>query len=242
MSRRSWIPSLTRARCFDRSAACARNCRARDDGTLRRCVEDRRVAFFYFQADSGFRTGCLFGNLRSGGEGGIRTPGTGLGQYDGLANRCFRPLSHLSVRWKTWPVLSIVAQQRPRPRCFAADMLQAAYAHHSSHSTRLRDLAGRSIAGADALQSECSSHSCAPVAQLDRAFASGAKGRWFESTRAYHIPNDLTDFRFTFSLATSPALSATPGGSVVASRPLWRTRTVLDRVSLRVPSVRRNLP
>src|SRR5437762_8168706 len=27
----------------------------------------------------------------------------------------------------------------------------------------------------------------APVAQLDRAFASGAKGRWFESTRAYHI-------------------------------------------------------
>ena len=33
-----------------------------------------------------------------GGEGGIRTPGTGLSQYDGLANRCFRPLSHLSVR------------------------------------------------------------------------------------------------------------------------------------------------
>ena len=25
----------------------------------------------------------------------------------------------------------------------------------------------------------------APVAQLDRAFASGAKGQWFESTRAY---------------------------------------------------------
>ncbi len=32
----------------------------------------------------------------SGGEGEIRTPGTGLGPYDGLANRCFRPLSHLS--------------------------------------------------------------------------------------------------------------------------------------------------
>src|SRR5512141_92557 len=31
-----------------------------------------------------------------GGEGGIRTPGRGLGPYDGLANRCFRPLSHLS--------------------------------------------------------------------------------------------------------------------------------------------------
>ncbi len=26
-----------------------------------------------------------------------------------------------------------------------------------------------------------------PVAQLDRAFACGAKGRWFESSRAYHI-------------------------------------------------------
>ena len=34
---------------------------------------------------------------RNGGEGGIRTPGRGLGPYDGLANRCFRPLSHLSA-------------------------------------------------------------------------------------------------------------------------------------------------
>ncbi len=39
------------------------------------------------------------------GEGGIRTPGTGMTQYDGLANRCFQPLSHLSrknesvIRW-----------------------------------------------------------------------------------------------------------------------------------------------
>ncbi len=31
------------------------------------------------------------------GEGGIRTPGTGVTQYDGLANRCFQPLSHLST-------------------------------------------------------------------------------------------------------------------------------------------------
>ena len=34
---------------------------------------------------------------RDGGEGGIRTLGRGLGPYDGLANRCFRPLSHLSA-------------------------------------------------------------------------------------------------------------------------------------------------
>ena len=30
------------------------------------------------------------------GEGGIRTPGTGICPYDGLANRCLKPLGHLS--------------------------------------------------------------------------------------------------------------------------------------------------
>jgi len=43
---------------------------------------------------------------------------------------------------------------------------------------------------------------CAPVAQLDRAFASGAKGRWFESTRAYHIYcifNNLRYLRLPFA-------------------------------------------
>src|SRR5215813_11990685 len=34
--------------------------------------------------------------VMDGGEGGIRTPGSALRHYDGLANRCFRPLSHLS--------------------------------------------------------------------------------------------------------------------------------------------------
>jgi hypothetical protein len=38
--------------------------------------------------------------LETGGEGGIRTLGRGLSPYDGLANRCFRPLSHLSVGGK----------------------------------------------------------------------------------------------------------------------------------------------
>ena len=28
----------------------------------------------------------------------------------------------------------------------------------------------------------------APVAQLDRALDSDSKGRWFESSRAYHLP------------------------------------------------------
>ena len=47
------------------------------------------------------------GLLFSGGEGGIRTPGRGLGPYDGLANRCFRPLSHLSATCVATSNLSI---------------------------------------------------------------------------------------------------------------------------------------
>ena len=33
------------------------------------------------------------------GEGGIRTRGTGVYPYDGLANRCLKPLGHLSERY-----------------------------------------------------------------------------------------------------------------------------------------------
>ena len=33
---------------------------------------------------------------KSNGEGGIRTRGTGVYPYDGLANRCLKPLGHLS--------------------------------------------------------------------------------------------------------------------------------------------------
>jgi hypothetical protein len=38
--------------------------------------------------DTGFK--------KSGGEGGIRTLGTGVSPYNGLANRRIRPLCHLS--------------------------------------------------------------------------------------------------------------------------------------------------
>jgi hypothetical protein len=37
------------------------------------------------------------GRVTTGGEGGIRTPGTLL-EYGALAKRCFRPLSHLSFK------------------------------------------------------------------------------------------------------------------------------------------------
>ena len=33
----------------------------------------------------------------TGGEGGIRTPGTGFSPYNGLANRRLKPLGHLSA-------------------------------------------------------------------------------------------------------------------------------------------------
>jgi hypothetical protein len=36
------------------------------------------------------------GLQESGGEGGIRTLGTGVSPYNGLANRRIRPLCHLS--------------------------------------------------------------------------------------------------------------------------------------------------
>jgi hypothetical protein len=42
----------------------------------------------------------IFAGLNtSGGEGGIRTLGTGVSPYNGLANRRIRPLCHLSGVW-----------------------------------------------------------------------------------------------------------------------------------------------
>src|SRR5260370_40432186 len=37
--------------------------------------------------------------VETGGEGGIRTLGTGVSPYNGLANRRIRPLCHLSAVW-----------------------------------------------------------------------------------------------------------------------------------------------
>ena len=38
----------------------------------------------------------MIGIVGTGGEGGIRTLGTGVSPYNGLANRRIRPLCHLS--------------------------------------------------------------------------------------------------------------------------------------------------
>jgi hypothetical protein len=39
----------------------------------------------------------MIGIVETGGEGGIRTLGTGVSPYNGLANRRIRPLCHLSA-------------------------------------------------------------------------------------------------------------------------------------------------
>lgn len=54
------------------------------------------------------------------------------------------------------------------------------------------------------------SHLCAPVAQLDRAVASEATGREFESLRAHHF---LSDFTSTSSRETLSIIYALPGAS-----------------------------
>src|SRR5262245_19707327 len=58
------------------------------------------------------------GSIRAvGGERGIRTLGTGFNPYNGLANRRFRPLSHLS------PALR-ASQSSRRPKCWQSQQSQ----------------------------------------------------------------------------------------------------------------------
>ena len=49
---------------------------------------------------------------------------------------------------------------------------------------------------------------CAPVAQLDRALASGAKGRRFESCRACHLSPLNAPVHVAVSIRFAPSLSA----------------------------------
>ena len=52
-----------------------------------KCLRDRKI---------GTKKTHLSSDDSENGEGGIRTPGTGVYPYDGLANRCLKPLGHLS--------------------------------------------------------------------------------------------------------------------------------------------------
>src|ERR1700691_5000631 len=101
--------------------------------TLRRSgtqtdVEEQEQTMSQALISAGVRT--------SGGEGGIRTLGTGVSPYNGLANRRIRPLCHLSgVRIYSLP-------RRGRQRLTrrggkeAGIRMSAAGSSHRSHETR----------------------------------------------------------------------------------------------------------
>ena len=58
---------------------------------------DLPVGHRVIPSDSGISVGITnMDNKGNGGEGGIRTLGTGVSPYNGLANRRIRPLCHLS--------------------------------------------------------------------------------------------------------------------------------------------------
>ncbi len=67
-------------------------------------------------------------NEMRNGEGGIRTPGTGLTPFNGLANRRFKPLSHLSGVWR-----SVYSPRRSHDSA-ANPFIQRAY-HYSGRGT-----------------------------------------------------------------------------------------------------------
>ncbi len=72
---------------------------------LRRTVTESRPVELYCLQCGGARVGLGlptvaregFTRAKVGGEAGIRTLGTTLRSYNGLANRRFRPLSHLTA-------------------------------------------------------------------------------------------------------------------------------------------------
>src|SRR6476620_8567537 len=57
----------------------------------------------------------MIGTVETGGEGGIRTLGTGFSPYNGLANRRIRPLCHLSGFYKEQFTI-----RSPKIRCMIA--------------------------------------------------------------------------------------------------------------------------
>jgi hypothetical protein len=50
--------------------------------------------------------------LSDGGEGGIRTPDTGVSPYNGLANRRLQPLGHLSGDFHQFSMARLVRRRR----------------------------------------------------------------------------------------------------------------------------------
>ncbi len=76
--------------------------------------------------------------------------------------------------------------------CYNDDVTGNCNVHFHCYSGHLSDFTKLRIC------SHTRKSQCAPVAQLDRAFACGAKGRRFESCRVYHINKQKLRMEFIF--------------------------------------------
>ena len=90
-----------------------------------------------------------FRGKKDGGEGGIRTLGTGFNQYNGLANRRFRPLSHLTTQRENLanlgfgvdvatPVCYTESMQAPSEAANAKCVAENLWLRHGRYYARLK--------------------------------------------------------------------------------------------------------
>jgi hypothetical protein len=105
-----------------------------------RTPEQRQESRAQTKGGNNARRKCL-GFKTSGGEGGIRTLGTGVSPYNGLANRRIRPLCHLSgVRTFSLPRSEIhisVELLRPRTQPVQEDACAVSTACRVAESSRI---------------------------------------------------------------------------------------------------------
>src|SRR3954463_5544315 len=73
------------------------------------------------------------GLQESGGEGGIRTLGTGVSPYNGLANRRIRPLCHLSAAGYPEFTTALPSEGSVGTPYQANSILLSSYAFHVEH-------------------------------------------------------------------------------------------------------------
>ena len=118
----------------DSDPVLSRAVRSLQSGLLRN-YREQWASFAYFGENNG---GVSLQLRLAGGEGGIRTLGTGISPYNGLANRRIRPLCHLSgVRIFSLPCLLRVTVCCARPACLPWVCLKIALAAQFIAGARL---------------------------------------------------------------------------------------------------------
>ena len=94
---------------------------------------------------------------KTGGEGGIRTPGTGFSQYNGLANRRIQPLCHLSAA-KSVQHCSLERHLVTVPPSIAAFWRTLSpKCHQTLRASRLRPARNRDLCAYEVEEVECGS-------------------------------------------------------------------------------------